>query len=232
MTRPRIPPKHRAAIGVAVVGLVAGALDVAAAKAPPKSCHSWAAATVRGADRVGEQAGRDFIINALAQACGAIPEQLRRAAVEIRRVKDPSERARILATAASATLGSGCSVVDPFADARQVASTCPLPPLPSNFAFRPAEGELQDMRAVDYLIMNALLRGFIGANQFDESAERVILQLTLSAEINGEDFRARASRRKPPAATDTRGDCRESRHRRKGVSRCIPVGEDREPAAF
>ena len=150
MTRHHVSLKRTGAIlVVVVVGLVAGAIDVVAANEPSKSkgapvggspagaaptCHAWAAATARGADKLGEQAWRDFTIKALAQSCSAIPEELRRAAVQIRGVKDPNERARILATAASATLGEGCAVAEPLADSRQVASTCPLPShLPSNF---------------------------------------------------------------------------------------------------
>jgi hypothetical protein len=211
MARHHVSLKRGGAILVAVVGLVAGAIDVAAADEPSKSngspvgssragaaptCHAWAAATARGADKLGEQAWRDFTIKALAQSCSAIPEQLRRAAVQIRGVKDPSGRARILATAASATLGEGCAVAEPLADARKVASTCPLPSnLPANFPYRLGEAELTEIRAVDYAIINAMLRSFTAANQFDESAERVILNFTLSAQITGEDFREREERR-------------------------------------
>jgi hypothetical protein len=210
MTRHHVSLKRPGAILLAVVGLVAGAIDVATANEPSKSkapvdsspagaepaCHAWAAATVRGADKLGEQAWRDFTIRALAQSCSAIPEQLRRAAVQIRRVKDPSERARILATAASATLGEGCAVAEPLADARKLASTCPLPShLPSHFPFRLDEAELRDIRAVDYAIINAMLRSLTTANQFDESAQRVILNFTLSAQITGEDLREREERR-------------------------------------
>jgi hypothetical protein len=195
MMRHHVSLKRTGAILVAAAGLVAAPVGGSPAAAAP-TCHAWAAATVRGADKLGEQAWRDFTIKALGQSCSAIPEQLRRAAVQIRRAKDPSERARILATAASATLGEGCAVAEPLADARQVASTCPLPShLPSHFPYRLDKAELTDIRAVDYAIINAMLRSLIAADQLDESAERVILNFTLSAQITGEDFREREERR-------------------------------------
>ena len=213
MRRHHVSLKPTGAVLLVVVGLAAGAIDVAAANEPLKSkgalvgsspagvaptCHAWAAATTRGADKLGEQAWRDFTIKALAKSCSAIPEQLRRAAVQIRGVKDPIERARILATAASATLGEGCAVAEPLADARKVAGTCPLPSnLPSHFPYRLAEAELKDIRAVDYAIINAILRALTAANQFDESAQRVVLNFTLSAQITGEDFREREEHRNP-----------------------------------
>ena len=52
------------------------------------------------------------------------------------------------------------------------------------------------IRAADYLILNAMIRSLVAANQFDESVERLILQFTLSAQINGEDFKEREERRK------------------------------------
>jgi hypothetical protein len=49
--------------------------------------------------------------------------------------------------------------------------------------------------AVDYLILNVMLRSLIAANQLDESAQLVILDFTLSAEINREDSQKREERR-------------------------------------
>jgi hypothetical protein len=110
-------------------------------------------------------------------------------------MKDPTERAAILGTAASASLGEGCAITDPLANALTVARTCPLPPLPSTFPFRLEEGELVRLGAVDYLILNVMLRSLIAANQFDESAQLVILNFTLSAEINRDDSQQREERR-------------------------------------
>ena len=111
-------------------------------------------------------------------------------------MKDPADRARILATAASATLAGGCAVPEPLADARQVARACPLPSnLPANFPYGLGEAELEDLRAVDYVIINALLRSLIAANELDEPVQMVILDLALSSQINGEAFRRREERR-------------------------------------
>jgi hypothetical protein len=98
------------------------------------------------------------------------------------------------ANAAAAILGDGCSVTEPLADARKLASTCPLPP---NLGFRLDESMLMDIRAVDYAVLNAIPRSLKTANQYDESAERMILNFALSAQIFGEDFRKREGRRAP-----------------------------------
>ena len=210
MTRHHVSPRHGAAILVAVVGLFTGAVDVAAAREPSKSkapavgsgpadagptCHAWVAATRRATDKVGENRTRDVTIKALAQACSAIPEQLRRAAGEVQRMKDPTERAAILGAAASAALGERCAITDPLANALTLARTCPLPPLPATFRFRLEDGELVRLGAVDYLILNVMMRSLIAANQFDESAQLVILNFTLSAELNREDSQGREERR-------------------------------------
>jgi hypothetical protein len=210
MSRLNVSLRHGGAILVAVVGLVAGAVDVAAAHEPSKSkapaagtgpagagptCHAWVAATRRANDKVGENRTRDVTIKALAQACSAIPEQLRRAAGEVQKMKDPTERAAVLGTAASAALGEGCAIADPLVNALTVARTCPLPPLPSTFHFRLEEEELVRLGAVDYLILNTMVRSLIAANAFDESAKLLILAFTLSAEINREDLQKREERR-------------------------------------
>jgi hypothetical protein len=210
MIRDRLTSRRGRVILVAVVGLVAGASDGAAAPEPFKSkaaasgsgpagpapsCEAWAEATRRESNRLGERAWHDVTIKALAHGCGAIPEQLRRAAGEVQGVKDPAARARTLATAASATLAGGCAVAEPLADAREVARTCPLPNLPSNFPYGLGEAELRDLRAVDYVIINALLKSLIAANQFDEAVQFVILDFALSSQINGETFRKREERR-------------------------------------
>ncbi len=110
-------------------------------------------------------------------------------------MKDPTERAAILGTAASAALGKGCAIADPLVNALMVAHTCPLPPLPSTFRFRLEEGELVRLGAVDYLILNVMMRSLIAANEFDESAKFLILEFTLSAEINRDDYLEHVARR-------------------------------------
>ena len=185
------------ALDLAVAGQVSPAkvLPVhAGSEKPAPTCSAWAARTVHGADNLPEQKWRDVTIKALAEPCIAIPGQLRHAAVQVRAVKELSQRARILANAAAAILGDGCSVTEPLADARKLASTCPLPP---NLGFRLDEPMLMDIRAVDYAVLNAILRSLKTANQYDESAERMILNFALSAQIFGEDFRKREDRRGP-----------------------------------
>ena len=183
MTRHHLFARYGGAILVAVVSLIVTAVDVAAghepsrpkvpavgngASRPAPTCHAWAAATRRTNINVDENARRDATIKALARACNVIPEQVRRAAGEVQRIKDPREGARILATAASQVLGEGCAVAEPLADARNVASTCPLPPPPSELPYRLEKAELMQLGAVDYLILNVMLRSLIAANQFDE----------------------------------------------------------------
>jgi len=200
-------PGRGGAILVASVALVAGVAGVpepanskvpAAASAPASAaptCHAWVAATRRANEHVGEKASREITIKALARSCSAIPEQVRRAAGQIQGMKDPTERAAILGAAASAALGEGCPFTDPLANALTVSRTCPLPPLPSTFRYRLDEGELLRLGAVDYLIINVMLRSLLAGNQLEESAQYLILEFTLSAQLARDNYLKRAQRR-------------------------------------
>jgi fumarate hydratase class II len=211
MTEHRVSARPAGATLIAVVGLIVGAAAVAAghesskSKMPPierrfdgagQTCHAWVASTRHANHKVGENGTRDVTIKALAQACSAVPEQLRRAAGEVQEMKDPIERAAMLGTAASAALGEGCAVADPLVNALMVARTCPLPPLSSTFHFQLKEEELVRLGAVDYLLLNVIMRSLIAANEFDEPAKFLILEFTLSAEINRDHyFQKREQRR-------------------------------------
>lgn len=199
-------PARGGAILAACVALVTGAAGAhepaksrapAAARAPAggaPTCRAWVAATHRANEKAGEKASRDVTIKALAQACSAIPEQVRRAAGQIQGMKDPTERAAILGAAVSAALGEGCPFTDPLANALTVSRTCPLPPLPSTFRYRLEEGELLRLGAVDYLIINLMLRSLLADNQLDESAQYLILEFTLSAQLARDSYVKRAER--------------------------------------
>lgn len=210
MSTHHVSGRHCGAILVAVAGLVAGGVDVATAHELPNSkapapgtdragteptCHAWVFATHRANGKAGEKRTHDVTIKALARGCSAIPEPLRRAAGEADKMKDRTERAAILGSAASASLGEGCAIADPLVNAVTVARTCPLPSLPSTFHFRLEEGELVRLGAVDYLILNVMLRSFIAVGELDESARVLTLEFALSAEINGDDSEKREERR-------------------------------------
>jgi hypothetical protein len=191
--------------GLALVAGAAGAHEPTKSKAPAAAgapagaaptCHAWVAATHRANEKAGEKASREVTIKALAQACSAIPEQVRRAAGQIQGMKDPTERSAILGAAASAALGEGCLFTDPLANALTVSRTCPLPPLPSTFPYRLEEGELLRLGAVDYLIINLMLRNLLAGNQLDESAQYLILEFTLSAQLARDNYLKRAERRR------------------------------------
>ena len=210
MTKHHLFARYGGAILVAVVSLIVTAVDVAAghepsrpkvpavgngASRPAPTCHAWAAATRRTNINVDENARRDATIKALARACNVIPEQVRRAAGEVQRIKDPRGRADPRHGRIPGAWRRVRRCAEPLADARNVASTCPLPP-PSELPYRLEKAELMQLGAVDYLILNVMLRSLIAANQFDEAAQLVILDFTLSAEINREDSQKREERRR------------------------------------
>ena len=190
--------------GLALVAGAAGAHELAKSKAPAAAgapdgaaptCHAWVAATHRANEKAGKKASREVTVKALAQACSAIPEQVRHAAGQIQGMKDPTERAAILGAAVSAALGEGCPFTDPLANALTVSRTCPLPPLPSTFRYRLEEEELLRLGAVDYLIINVMLRSLLAASQLDESAQYLILEFTLSAQLARDNYLKGAQRR-------------------------------------
>ena len=211
MSMDHVSRRHGAAIVLAVLGLIVTASDVAAADelskpkapaahsgpaAPEPTCHAWIAATHRANEKAGENKTHDVTIKALARACRAIPAQIRHAAGEVQKMTDPTERAAVLGASASAALGAGCAIAEPHVNALAVARTCPLPYLPPTFRFRLDEGELAELDAVDYLILNVMLRSLIAANEFDDSAQALMLEFTLSAEINRDDFQQRHDRQR------------------------------------
>jgi len=191
--------------GVVLVAGVAGLHEPANSKVPATdrapigaapTCHAWVAATHRANEKAAEKEHREITIRALAQACSAVPEQVRRAAGQIQGMRDPTERAAILGAAASAALGEGCPFTDPLANAFTVSRTCPLPPLPSTFRYRLDEEALLRIGAVDYLLINVMLRSLLsGTNQLDESAQYLILEFTLSAQLARDSYLKRAERR-------------------------------------
>lgn len=112
--------------------------------------------------------------------------------MRVRGLKTPTQRAQILADAATVVLGPACAVPQPLDDARALAVACPLPP---NVAFKVDESVLLDLRAVDYALLNAMLKSLMGAHEYDEEAQRVMLNFTLSAQILGESARLREQKR-------------------------------------
>jgi hypothetical protein len=52
--------------------------------------------------------------------------------------------------------------------------------------FRLSDIELGDIRAVDYVLLNAMARSLQAAKAYDESAQRLMMDFTLSAGLRGE----------------------------------------------
>lgn len=166
----------------------------AKAEPTPRSCSAWTSQVLREDDAGNQRTWRDVTIRSLAKACDAVPEPVRLAAARANKTNDLAERSRILAAAATAFLGGRCSIADPFSDARELAKACPLP---KGLRFHFDEPVLMDMRAVDYGLVLVLLRAFMGAGEYNDAAERVVANFSLSAQILGEDFRKGRTRREP-----------------------------------
>lgn len=109
-------------------------------------------------------------------------------------MKDRARRAQILAKGALVVLGTTCPIPEPLADARKLAAACPLPP---NLRFRLDDSMLSDIRAVDYGLLNAILKALIGASEYGDAAERVMLNFTLSAQILGAKTQGPESSERP-----------------------------------
>jgi hypothetical protein len=146
------------------------------------SCSDWLSRTVKTFERLPEALWRDSIVAAIPEGCTAIPQALREAAAKATLTKRADEAARILVDAAQASLDDACRVAEPLAAAREVATRCPLP----NVRGFPLGGELDTMRAVDYLVLNVLAKSLIQGDQYGASAERLVFSFALSAAIVGE----------------------------------------------
>jgi hypothetical protein len=155
------------------------------------TCHPWRARTIARLERLPEQKWRDAIISSLGDApCASLPTELRRAARAIRLRSNTTRADRLLADAASAILGPSCRVPDPASDAVALAPACPLP---LGLGFRLSDIELGDIRAVDYVLLNAMASSLQAAKEYDESGQRLMMDFTLSAGLRGE--RAKQAKR-------------------------------------
>jgi len=148
------------------------------------TCDPWRERTIARLEKLPEQKWRDAIISSLGDApCASLPTELRRVAREIHLRSNTTRADRLLADAASAVLGPSCRVPDPASDAVALASACPLPP---RLGFRLSDIELGDIRAVDYVLLNAMARSLQAAKEYDESGQRLMMDFTLSAGLRGE----------------------------------------------
>lgn len=147
-------------------------------------CHLWKEETTARVEKLPEQKWRDAIVSSLGVApCASLPTELRRVARDIGLRSNTPRANRLLADAAAAILGPNCRVPDPASDAVALASACPLPP---RLGFRLSDIELTDIRAVDYALLNAMAGSLQAAKEYDESAQRLMMDFTLSAGLLGE----------------------------------------------
>jgi hypothetical protein len=151
-------------------------------------CQAWLDQTVAKIERLPEKKWRDAILGEAAHACSAIPEPLRKAALDLRGRKPERERVQLLAQAARVALGPSCPIPDPLADSRALATACPLPKRPE---LELSDVVLGDIRAVDYAVLNAMARGLIAAKAYEASAQRLMMDFTLSSALLGEQARKR-----------------------------------------
>lgn len=167
-------------------------LALAALAAAPRAdgantdCAAWLARTARDVEKAPVLRRRDRILAALPRGCQAIAAPLKAAATRLKRTRDRSQRAHLLATAVQPLLGPGCPIADPLTDARKLASQCPLPDHPE---LAIDEEPLHDMRAIDYAVLYALQKSLQDAGEYGDSAVKVIRNFILSAALVGEQER-------------------------------------------
>jgi hypothetical protein len=181
-------PWLKVAVGLVALLLAARAPAAQRPASVATTCNAWLTKTLKAADRLPEQKWRDWIIASLARSCSAIPEGIREASVRFRASKDSRQRAQMLADASQAVLGPRCLVGDPFQDAQALAAACPLPDRPE---FKLKAEALEDIQAVDYAVVNAVVRSLLDAGEYSKGGERLFLYFTLSATLRGEEARGR-----------------------------------------
>ncbi len=172
-------------LAVASVLFLPGAGLVKPAIRPAASpCSKWLNKTNDKTAKLGEQRWRNTIVAALGEgSCASVPEALRDASREASRVREAWRRDRLLADAAAKVLGPSCTVVDPANDSRDLAKVCPLP---VKEEFSGLESVFRDIRAVDYVLVNALATSLIASDAYDAAARRLMLNFLLSATLLGE----------------------------------------------
>ena len=129
---------------------------------------------------------RDRIVRELDHSsCTAIPEALRKAAAGVQ--GKGARDSAALADAARDALGPACQTAKEATTAWDVVGTCPL----SKPDFKLADAALKDMSITDYLVLNAIQRSLVMAGEYDQTAELVLRNFSLSAALLGEQAKER-----------------------------------------
>jgi hypothetical protein len=160
------------------------AVEAAANQRASSACSKWISKTNARMTKQSERRWRGTIVDAMGdESCPAVPEALRDAARAVRRIHDERRRDRVLADAATRVLGAPCAVAEPANDSRALARACPLP---AREEFSGIDDALRDIRAVDYVLINALASSLIASDVYDTDARRLMLNFMLSASLLGE----------------------------------------------
>lgn len=163
------------------VGMADGRQDAAS-----PVCGTWLKRTLKAVEASSTLRHRDAVIRAVAHACGGVPEVLRAAAASYKKARTEKTKAWILADASTVVLQRACSASDPLGTAEKLVAECPLPG-PGEKAHPAVLGR---MRAADYLFLNALMTSLIAANEYDDTAYRIVLEFIVSSAQSGEERKA------------------------------------------
>ena len=125
---------------------------------------------------------------AMSLACPETLGDLAQAAAKAAGIEDRSQRAQVLAAAASLALPSGCSASNPLAAASSLQWGCPAPQ-----EMQLAEALLKDLDAGTYLFVLASRARLQGSGKLDKDAGALLKNLMLSAAIEAEVARETAA---------------------------------------
>jgi hypothetical protein len=150
-------------------------------EAQSSRCERWLKLTLRSVESSSISRHRDIVVAAVAHACVGVPEALQAAAANYAKVSSEKTKAQVLANGAAAVLKDRCPKIDPLAAAETLVEACPLPG-PGEKAHPAVLGQ---MRAADYLFINALMTSLIAANEYSPTAYRILLEYIISsAQLN------------------------------------------------
>jgi hypothetical protein len=175
-------PARRSLAGLAILCLALGACakPPPPPARPPETCESWATKTVAALDEAPEAERYTLALEAIGDACGALPSALRGGAKTAAKRATRSERNDLLDAATRRLLPQACHPWSPSSPALDVVARCPLDP-----KLGLARKELENISGAEYNFLKALQVSFRDANEYSEGVDQALRAFARAAALQG-----------------------------------------------
>jgi len=162
------------------LGCVALGACVAPPPKPPLDCETWATESSRAIESAPDGQRYERALEAIGNACSALPAALRGGARAARKRISRQEQGDLLIRVARDLLPASCIPWSALSPATDIAGRCPLEP-----ALGVDADALAAMDGASYAFLRALQKGLSDAQIYSPATERLLLAFALSAARDG-----------------------------------------------